>query len=79
MKNEYDFKKLKKKPAPPRKPDTEAKKTMVSLRLNGADIADLKREADRLAIPYQTLLGSIVHRYVNGELIDKEEARKIAG
>ena len=78
MKNEYDLKKLKKKPVK-RKVDPEANKTMISLRLHGADLADLKREADRLGIPYQTLLSSIVHRYVNGELIDREEAKKIAG
>lgn len=77
MKDNYDLKSMKKRT--PRKADPEATKTMISLRLDGTDLADLKREAERQGIPYQTLINSIVHRFLNGELIDKQEAKKIAG
>jgi len=40
------------------------------LRLDGDLLADIKTEAERLGIPYQTLLGSILHRYASGELVD---------
>jgi predicted DNA binding CopG/RHH family protein len=78
MKDNYDFSKLKRRPGKV-KVDPEAARTMISLRLDGDLVGGLKREAYRLGIPYQTLIGSILHRYVNGELIDKSEAKKIKG
>ncbi len=70
MKKEYDLKKLRKRPGKV-KVDPEAVKTPVSIRLDGSVLAALKTEADRLGIPYQTLIGSILHRFSTGELIDK--------
>ncbi|MDH4467647.1 MAG: hypothetical protein QE271_06270 [Bacteriovoracaceae bacterium] len=70
MKKEYDFKKLKKRPGRV-KVDTEASKTPISIRLNNTDLSLIRSEAERLGLPYQTLVGSILHRYANGELIDK--------
>lgn len=49
----------------------------LSIRIDSADIAALKRLAARDGLPYQTLLGSIIHRYVTGNLIDVNEARSI--
>lgn len=75
MKKEYNFetaKKVKKSKVDP------APKIMISLRLDPSLISSLKDESDRLGIPYQTLINSIIHRYVNGELIDKKEAKRIA-
>lgn len=75
MKKEYNFTsaksvdKSKVDPAP---------KIMISLRLDPQMISKLKDEADRLGLPYQTLINSILHRFTSGELIDKKEARKIA-
>lgn len=70
MKKEYDLKKLKRRPGSP-KVDSEAAKTPISIRVDGAILAALRGEADRLGIPYQTFIGSLLHRYVNGELVDK--------
>ena len=36
---------------------------------DGAVLADLRSEAERLGIPYQTLISSVLH-YVKGELVD---------
>jgi hypothetical protein len=33
-------------------------------------VAALKEEAEKQGIPYQTLLGSILRRYLNGDLVD---------
>jgi predicted DNA binding CopG/RHH family protein len=71
MKKEYDLKKLKKRPGT-LKVDPEAAKIATSLRLDGAVVAELKTEAERVGIPYQTLISSILHRYVTGELVDKK-------
>ena len=69
MKKEYDLSKLKKRPGKT-KVDPEAAKVPISIRLDGAVLADLRTEAERLGIPYQTLVGSVLHRYVQGELVD---------
>jgi len=69
MKREYNLSKLKKRPGKV-KVDPDAAKTPISIRLDGAVLADLRSEAERLGIPYQTLIGSILHRYIKGELVD---------
>jgi uncharacterized protein (DUF4415 family) len=69
MKREYNLGKLRKRPGKV-KIDPDAAKTPISIRLDGAVLADLRSEADRLGIPYQTLIGSVLHRYAQGELVD---------
>jgi predicted DNA binding CopG/RHH family protein len=69
MKREYNLGKLKKRPGKV-KTDPDAVKTPISIRLDGIVLADLRSEADRLGIPYQTLISSVLYRYVRGELVD---------
>jgi predicted DNA binding CopG/RHH family protein len=69
MKKEYDLGKLRKRPGKV-KTDPDAAKTPISIRLDGTVLADLRSEADRLGIPYQTLISSVLYRYVQGELVD---------
>lgn len=79
MKKEYDLKKLKQRPGRV-KVDPDAAKVPVSIRLDGGVLAALKSEAERLGLPYQTHIGSILHQFVQGELIDRktiELAKKI--
>jgi predicted DNA binding CopG/RHH family protein len=71
MKKEYDLKRLKKR-AEKARSNTEAAKVQISLRVDGSDLAALKSEGERLGIPYQTLLGSIIHQYVTGEFVEKK-------
>ena len=70
MRKEYDLKKLKKRPGKV-KIEKDAVKMPISIRLDGSVLAAIKTEADRLGIPYQTLIGSILHRYASHELIDR--------
>ncbi len=49
----------------------------LSIRIDSSDIAALKRLAAREGMPYQTLLGSIIHKYVSGNLVDVNEVRKV--
>jgi len=74
MKKEYDLKSLKKRPGPV-KVDEQAAKVAISLRLDGSDLAAIKSEAQRLGIPYQTLIGSVVHQYTTGELVERKTVR----
>jgi len=69
MKKEYRLGKLRKRPGEV-KFGPDAAKTPISIRLDGAVLADLRSEAERLGIPYQTLISSILHRYVKGQLVD---------
>ena len=71
MKDEYDFSKAKR--VDPKRIDPDAIKIPTSLRLDANDVSKIRDEADRLGIPYQTLIGSIIHRYVNGQLLDKKD------
>ena len=71
MKKEYNLKELKKRPGKV-KVDKEAAKVPISLRLDGGVLASLKTEAERLGIPYQTFIGSILHQFAKGELVSKQ-------
>jgi predicted DNA binding CopG/RHH family protein len=69
MKKEHNIGKLAKRPGKV-KIDPDAAKIPISIRLDGAVLADLRSEAERLGIPYQTLISSVLHRYAKGELVD---------
>ena len=71
MKKEYDLTALKKRPGKV-KVDQEAAKVPISLRLDGSILSFFKSEAERLGLPYQTLVSSILHQYASGELIEKK-------
>ena len=71
MKKEYDLRKLRKRPGPA-KVEPKAAKSAISIRLDGSDLAALRTEAERLGIPYQTFICSVLHRYVTGELLDRK-------
>ncbi len=51
---------------------TNPPKKQISARLSVHDLAKLKAKAMEKGIPYQTLLGSIVHQYVEGRLVEKD-------
>lgn len=51
--------------------NTLKKDKRVNIRLSSKDLEELQVAAVRQGIPYQTLMSSILHRYVHGSLIDK--------
>ena len=51
-------------------------KKSISLRLKANDLELLKRRADSEGLPYQTLLSSIVHKFVSDQLVDKRSILK---
>lgn len=40
----------------------------ITLRLQQLDIVKVKAKAERSRLPYQTLLGVLIHKYANGEI-----------
>ena len=53
------------------------KEAKFTTRLNQSDFEGLKRLAFENAIPYQTLLGHVIHLYVTGQLVNVREIRKV--
>ncbi len=51
-------------------------KKSISLRLRNNDLELLKRRADQEGLPYQTLLSSIVHKFVSDQLIEEKSVMK---
>ena len=47
---------------------TFAKNKRVDIRLSAADLMDLQARAYEEGIPYQTLIASVLHKYVSGRL-----------
>lgn len=43
----------------------------INIRISGMDLKEIKRKAVEEGIPYQTLVSSILHKYVSGRLVDK--------
>jgi predicted DNA binding CopG/RHH family protein len=52
---------------------TALKDKRVNIRLSSGDLSDLQVRALQEGIPYQTLIASIVHKYVTGRLAEKVE------
>ena len=53
------------------------KEARFTARVSKRDFEEFKKISARIGIGYQTLLGSIIHQYVNGRLVDVEEVRKL--
>jgi len=41
------------------------------------DLEDVKRIADRKELPYQTLIGSGLHRFAKGDMIAVDDAEQV--
>ncbi|MBI4667192.1 MAG: antitoxin [Nitrospinae bacterium] len=48
------------------------KEGRVNIRIAEKDITRLKKIADSEGLPYQTLMASVIHKYVNGLLVDRK-------
>jgi predicted DNA binding CopG/RHH family protein len=70
MKDEYDLKSMKQRPK--READPEALKMSVHLRLDAIIVSDLKEKAEKMGLPYQTLINSVLKQYLNGEFVSRE-------
>ena len=52
------------------------KNISISLRINSFDLEKIKSKAIRNGLPYQTLITTVLHKYVNEDLFDKNEVIK---
>jgi len=49
---------------------TFRKDKRINIRISERDLADLKRRALEDGLPYQTLISSVLHKFVSGSLVD---------
>ena len=47
--------------------NTAAKNKRINIRLSEKDLANLKAKSLEEGMPYQTLVGSIIHKYIYGK------------
>ena len=50
---------------------TAIKDRRVNIRLSSIDLSDIQVKALEEGVPYQTLIASVLHKYVTGRLSDK--------
>ena len=52
------------------------KRKNVNIRISERDLSQIRDRASREGIPYQTLIASVLHKYVTDQLYDEREIRK---
>ncbi|RJX32805.1 MAG: hypothetical protein C4516_03440 [Oxalobacter sp.] len=53
---------------------TGIKDKRVNIRLSSGDLNDIQVRALEEGIPYQTLIASVLHKYVTGRLVEQPES-----
>ncbi len=55
---------------------TALKDRRVNIRLSSADLMDIQARALADGLPYQTLIASVLHKYVSGRLTERDVAHE---
>lgn len=55
---------------------TAIKDRRVNIRLSSGDLSDIQTRALEEGVPYQTLIASVLHKYVTGRLAEARENAK---
>lgn len=56
---------------------TQAKKSRsISLRISNFDLEKIKEKASQEGIPYQTLINSILHKYITNQFFERDQIIK---
>ncbi|THF60453.1 hypothetical protein [Pseudothauera rhizosphaerae] len=58
---------------------TAIKDRRVNIRLSSGDLNDIQVKALEEGVPYQTLIASVLHKYVTGRLRESQEAKHSQG
>ncbi len=57
---------------------TALKDRRVNIRLSSGDLSDIQTRALEEGVPYQTLIASVLHKYVTGRLAETSEDTKLS-
>jgi predicted DNA binding CopG/RHH family protein len=55
---------------------TFRKDTRVNIRISSKDLEALQKKAVEEGIPYQTLMASVLHKFVSGRLIERSQVQQ---
>jgi predicted DNA binding CopG/RHH family protein len=55
---------------------TAIKDRRVNIRLSSGDLSDIQVKALKEGVPYQTLIASVLHKYVTGRLADPSSTKQ---
>lgn len=58
---------------------TSTKDQRINIRLSAGDLRDIQAKAMQEGMPYQTLIASVLHKYVTGRLAEKDLAAQPRG
>ena len=56
--------------------NTANKTRNINIRISTYDIEKVKQKSAEEGIPYQTLISSIIHKYISGTLVDEKAVLK---
>ncbi len=59
--------------------DKACKSKTICPRLSQQDLEMAKQRAAREGLPHQTLISSVIHKYVTGQFVETAEVRKAIG
>jgi predicted DNA binding CopG/RHH family protein len=48
----------------------------INIRICEPDLTSLKKKAEEEGVPYQTLISSVLHKYITDRLVDEKEILK---
>ena len=48
----------------------------INIRISEPDLTRLKKRAEEEGMPYQTLISSVLHKYITDRLVDEKEVLK---
>jgi predicted DNA binding CopG/RHH family protein len=57
--------------------ETMKKIARINIRMKTDDLEGIKQIADRKGMPYQTLIGSVLHRFAKGDMISIDDAEQV--
>ncbi|MDZ7725764.1 MAG: antitoxin [candidate division KSB1 bacterium] len=52
--------------------NSSIKNKRINIRMTERDLLNLKAESKIQGLPYQSLISSVLHKYINGTLVEKE-------
>jgi predicted DNA binding CopG/RHH family protein len=55
--------------------NTLRKDKRLNIRISERDLLELQRQAVREGLPYQTFVSSILHKFVNGTLVEEKKGK----
>ena len=53
--------------------NTLKKDKRLNIRISERDLVELQRKAVREGLPYQTFVSSIIHKFINGTLVEEKK------